>query len=82
MMKSEEPKIIHIQEHYKASNLKTLFAFCSVIWFNFNENSNIDLMVDLQVKDLFKYKDFCFELKAKPGTLKYRTIWLKFIILG
>jgi hypothetical protein len=31
MMKSEEPKIIHIQEHYKASNLKTLFAFCSVI---------------------------------------------------
>ena len=47
-MKIDEPKIKLIQELCKASKVKSLFAFGSVTRDDFNENSDIYLIVDFE----------------------------------
>jgi predicted nucleotidyltransferase len=70
-MKIDEPKIKLIQELCKASKVKSLFAFGSVTRDDFNENSDIDLIVDFEESDPFKYTDLYFDLKSKlEGILK------------
>lgn len=73
-MNIEEPKIKQIQELCKASKVKTLFAFGSVTQEDFNENSDIDLIVDFEEKDPFKYTDLYFGLKSKLEDLLKRQV--------
>jgi predicted nucleotidyltransferase len=63
-MKIEQPKIDQIQELCKINKVKTLFAFGSVTREDFNDTSDIDLVVDIDEKDPFKYTDFYFNLKS------------------
>ncbi|MEN9304600.1 MAG: hypothetical protein RL264_3029 [Bacteroidota bacterium] len=64
-MKIEKPTIDQIQELCKTNKVKTLFAFGSVTREDFNEESDIDLVVDFDEKDPFKYTDLYFNLKSK-----------------
>ncbi len=73
-MKIDEPKIKQIQELCKASNVKSLFAFGSVIREDFNENSDIDLIVDFDESDPFKYTDLYFDLKSKLEAILKRQV--------
>lgn len=73
-MKIEQTKIDQIQELCKSNRVKTLFAFGSVIRDDFNETSDIDLVVDFDEKDPFKYTDLYFNLKAKLELLFKRQV--------
>jgi predicted nucleotidyltransferase len=73
-MQIEGPKIKEIQELCKASNVKSLFAFGSVTRDDFNENSDIDLIVDFEEKDPFKYTDLYFGLKSKLEEILTRQV--------
>ncbi len=73
-MNIEEPKIKQIQELCKASKVKSLFAFGSVTRDDFTENSDIDLIVDFEEKDPFKYTDLYFGLKSKLEDLLKRQV--------
>ena len=73
-MKIDEPKIKQIQELCKASKVKSLFAFGSVTREDFNENSDIDLIVDFEEKDPFKYTDLYFGLKSKLEEILKRQV--------
>ncbi|MBC7748077.1 MAG: nucleotidyltransferase domain-containing protein [Methylotenera sp.] len=64
-MKIEQLKLDQIQELCRTNKVKTLFAFGSVTRNDFNENSDIDLVVDIDEKDPFKYTDFYFNLQSK-----------------
>ena len=64
-MKIEQLKIDEIQELCKINKVKTLFAFGSVTRDDFNDTSDIDLVVDIDEKDPFKYTDIYFNLKSK-----------------
>ena len=46
------------------SNVKALFAFGSVTTNSMNENSDIDLVVDIESSDPIEYSDNYFELKS------------------
>ena len=47
----------------KSHKVKSLYAFGSVLNDTFNENSDIDLVVDFQQIDLLEYADNYFDLK-------------------
>ena len=64
-MKIEEPKINQIKELCKSNKVKSLFAFGSVTREDFNESSDIDLVVDFEESDPFKYTDLYFNVKNK-----------------
>ncbi len=64
-MEIEESKIKQIQEICKINKVKSLFAFGSVTRKDFNEKSDIDLVVDFDEKDPFKYADLYFNLKSR-----------------
>ncbi len=64
-MKIEEPKINQIKELCKSNKVKSLFAFGSVTREDFNESSDIDLVVDFEELDPFKYTDLYFNVKNK-----------------
>jgi predicted nucleotidyltransferase len=73
-MKIDEPKIKQIQELCKTSNVKSLFAFGSVIGNDYNETSDIDLIVDFNENDPFKYADLYFDLKSKLEEMLKRNV--------
>lgn len=73
-MKIEEFKIEQIQELCKTNKVKTLFAFGSVVRDDFNENSDIDLVVDIDEKDPFKYTDIYFNLKSRLEDILKRQV--------
>ena len=73
-MKIEEPKIEQIQELCKANRVKSLFAFGSVTRDDFDESSDIDLIVDFEEKDPFKYTDLYFGLKSKLEKILKRQV--------
>jgi predicted nucleotidyltransferase len=73
-MKIEEPKIKQIKELCKMSKVKTLFAFGSVTRDDFNENSDIDLIVDFYETDPFKYTDLYFNLKSNLEDILKRQV--------
>ncbi|GHB68919.1 nucleotidyltransferase family protein [Persicitalea jodogahamensis] len=58
----------------KANIVKSLFAFGSVVRDNFNEDSDIDLVVDFEENDPFKYTDLYFSLKEKLEALFNRQV--------
>ena len=73
-MNIEKPKILQIQELCKVNKVKSLFAFGSVTRDDFNESSDIDLVVDFEEKDPFKYTDLYFNLKSKLEEILKRQV--------
>lgn len=73
-MKIEQPKIDQIQELCKTNKVKTLFAFGSATRDDFNDSSDIDLVVDIDEKDPFKYTDLYFNLKSKLEDILKRQV--------
>ena len=73
-MKIEELKIEQIKKLCKANKVKSLFAFGSVTRDDFNEFSDIDLVVDFNEKDPFKYTDLYFSLKSKLEEILKRQV--------
>lgn len=64
-MKIDKLNIEKIQELCKSNKVKSLFAFGSVTRDDFNESSDVDLVVDFEENDPFKYSDLYFNLQAK-----------------
>lgn len=58
----------------KTNKVKSLFAFGSITRHDFNDNSDIDLVVDFNESDPFKYTDLYFNLKNKLENLLKRQI--------
>jgi uncharacterized protein len=73
-MKIEESKIEQIKELCEENEVKSLYAFGSVTRDDFNELSDIDLVVDFEEKDPFRYTVLYFNLKSKLETLLKRQI--------
>jgi predicted nucleotidyltransferase len=73
-MKIEESKIEQIKELCEENEVKSLYAFGSVTRDDFNELSDIDLVVDFEEKDPFRYTDLYFNLKYKLETLLKRQV--------
>lgn len=73
-MNIEEAKIEQIQELCKSNRVKTLFAFGSVLRDDFNELSDVDLVVDIDEKDPFKYTDLYFHIKSKLEEILKRQV--------
>ena len=73
-MKIEKPEIEQIQELCKINNVKSLFAFGSVTREDFNDSSDIDLVVDFDEKDPFKYTDLYFNLRLKLEEILNRQV--------
>ncbi|MGV8880381.1 MAG: nucleotidyltransferase family protein [Sphingobacteriaceae bacterium] len=63
-----------IENICKSNQVKSLFAFGSVLRSDFNEASDIDLVVDFEEKDPFKYADLYFSLKSSLENLLKRQI--------
>jgi len=73
-MNIEKIKIEQIQELCKTNNVKTLFAFGSVVRDDFNDFSDVDLVVDIDENDPFKYTDIYFNLKSKIEDILKRQV--------
>ncbi len=73
-MHLEKPQIDKIQELCKANRVKSLFAFGSVTRDDFNTSSDIDLLVDFDENDPFKYTDLYFNLKQKLEEILKRQV--------
>lgn len=73
-MKIDKPEIELIQQLCKTSKVKSLFAFGSVTRGDFNDLSDVDLVVDFDEKDPFKYTDLYFNLKAKLEDILKRQV--------
>lgn len=73
-MKLSEDKVNQIIELCKVHKVKSLFAFGSVLTDNFNEDSDIDLVVDFNETDPFTYTDLYFNLKYKLEDLLKKPI--------
>lgn len=71
-MKIEESKLRQIEELCKINKVESLFAFGSVLRSDFNDTSDIDLIVDFDEKDPIKYTDLYFNLKEKLETILTR----------
>jgi uncharacterized protein len=64
-MKIDKPDIDKIKELCKENKVKSLYAFGSVTREDFNPQSDIDLVVDFDENDPFKYTDLYFNLKSR-----------------
>ena len=64
-MHIEKQEIEKIHELCKQNRVKSLFAFGSVTREDFSPSSDIDLVVDFDENDPYKYTDLYFTLKAK-----------------
>ena len=73
-MKIEDFKIEQIQELCKTNNVKTLYAFGSVVRDDFNESSDVDMVVDIDEKAPFKYTDIYFNLKSRLEDILKRQV--------
>jgi len=58
----------------KQNKVKSLYVFGSVLTENFNDTSDIDLVVDIDSNDPFEYADSYFNLKFALQDLLKRTI--------
>ena len=56
------------------NDVKSLYAFGSVLRSDFSEISDIDLVVDFNENDPFKYTDLYFNLKLKLEELLKRQV--------
>jgi predicted nucleotidyltransferase len=70
----QQLKCKEIESVCKINKVKSLFAFGSVTRTDFNDASDIDLVVDFEEKDPFKYTDLYFNLKSNLEDLLKRQI--------
>jgi len=63
-----------IQELCKQNKVKSLFAFGSVTRPDFNESSDIDLVVDIDEMDPFSYTDLYFNVKNRLEEILKRQV--------
>ncbi len=63
-----------IQKLCENLKVKTLYSFGSVNSINFTDKSDIDLVVDFEVKDPLEYSDNYFELKFELEEILRRPI--------
>ena len=73
-MKIAESQIEQIKVQCKLNRVKSLFAFGSVVTDDFNDSSDIDLVVDFDETDPFTYTDLYFSLKSKLEVILKRQI--------
>jgi len=69
-----EPQIAQIKTLCKENKVKSLFAFGSVTREDFNDASDIDMVVDFDENDPFNYTDLYFNLKSKLEKILKRPI--------
>jgi predicted nucleotidyltransferase len=69
-----QPEIQQIQSLCKENKVKSLFAFGSVTRVDFNDDSDVDLVVDFEENDPFKYADLYFNLKSKLEIILKRQV--------
>jgi predicted nucleotidyltransferase len=65
---------ISLKNLCQQNKVKTLYVFGSVLTDNFNDNSDIDLVVDIDSNDPFEYADNYFNLKFAIQDLLKRPI--------
>lgn len=63
MVKELKEHMAQINQLCKAHQVKTLFAFGSVLSDRFTKESDIDLVVDIDSKDPIDYSDHYFAIK-------------------
>ena len=73
-MQIAKQKIEEISNLCESNQVKSLFAFGSVTRDDFNESSDIDLVVDFDENDPFKYADLYFNLKNKLEEILNRPV--------
>ena len=73
-MKIETANINLIYELCKVNKVKSLYAFGSVVRDDFNESSDIDLVVDFDETDPYRYTDLYFSLKLNLENILKRPI--------
>ena len=73
-MHIENQKIEKIRELCRQNKVKSLFAFGSVTRDDFNDKSDIDLVVDFDEMDPFIYSDLYLNLKSKLEELLKRQV--------
>jgi predicted nucleotidyltransferase len=73
-MKLDEKHILEIKRLCKLNKVKSLSAFGSVTREDFNDNSDIDLVVDFEEDDPYRYTDLYFDLKSKLEDLLKRQV--------
>ena len=73
-MKISDKNITLIKKLCEQYNVRSFSAFGSVTRENFNNNSDIDFVVDFNENDPFKYTDLYFQLKEKLEKLLKRQI--------
>lgn len=70
----DQLKTKEIQGLCETNKVKSLFAFGSITREDFNDGSDIDLVVDFNENDPFNYTDLYFNLKRKLEDLLNRQI--------
>ncbi|HSF54009.1 MAG TPA: nucleotidyltransferase domain-containing protein [Algoriphagus sp.] len=73
-MENLSPFLTSIQELCKLCGVKTLYAFGSVLTNRFDEESDIDLIVDLEENDPLEYTEKYFNLKFGLEKILGRTV--------
>jgi uncharacterized protein len=73
-MNIDENKISQIKKLCELNKVKTLFAFGSVIRDDFNDSSDVDLVVDIDETDPYKYTDLYFNIKEKLENIFKRQV--------
>lgn len=73
-MQLTKRQIALIQDLCKNSQVKSLFAFGSVTRNDFNASSDVDLVVDFEEKDPFRYTDLYFNLKEEIEGILQREV--------
>lgn len=69
-----EQNIKKLNELFENHNVKELYVFGSILTENFNEKSDIDLLIQFSTFDLSKYFDNYMDLKEKLEILFQRPI--------
>ena len=73
-MNIDDNKISQIKKLCELNKVKTLFAFGSVIRDDFNDSSDVDLVVDIDETDPYKYTDLYFNIKEKLENIFKRQV--------
>ncbi len=73
-MKELKDHIKQIEELCNAHDVRSLFAFGSVVSNKFNSESDVDLVVDIDSKDPIIYTDNYFALKFQLENILNRTV--------
>ncbi len=66
--------LVSLKSLCKQNKVKTLYVFGSVLTDKFNEESDIDLVVDIDSNDPFDYADHYFNLKFALQDLLKRPV--------